>query len=129
MKLLFYSSLSIPTSSSIFSNFLPSSLTVTLGLVIGYVIAVDQNNAQSSDSVLIFAVLVGVGMCTSLTYGAFAQIVALVPDRYHYYFFMGTMCPFFIYIPLNVATGVCLYSLLHSNWLNWFSLSTDMDEV
>ncbi len=92
--------------------------------MIGYVIAVDQNNAQSSDSVLIFAVLVGVGMCTSLTYGAFAQIVALVPDRYHYYFFMGTMCPFFIYIPLNVATGVCLLSLLHLDWLNRFSLVT-----
>eukprot|EP00042_Codosiga_hollandica_P016326 m.41266 g.41266 ORF g.41266 m.41266 type:complete len:303 (+) comp46134_c0_seq7:539-1447(+) len=79
----------------------------------------------SSSSGLIYSTLLIVGLCTSLVYGAFAQIVALVPDRYHSYFFIGQMCPFFVLLPVNIATGnLCSVSMQPSDkqvltTINW----------
>eukprot|EP00042_Codosiga_hollandica_P043642 m.416254 g.416254 ORF g.416254 m.416254 type:complete len:552 (+) comp56611_c0_seq15:393-2048(+) len=85
----------------------------TVAVTLGFILALFKNPSLVPAVVPLYFTLVVVGICTSLTYGAFAQIVALVPERFHYYFFTGTMCPFFVYIPVNVATGnLCS---VHSN--------------
>ena len=85
------------------------SLTVmvaaTLVVVLTWVFELDASSHLRSSAALLFGTLVVVGICTSIAFSAVAQIVALLPERLHYFFFMGTMCPFFLYLPVNISVG------------------------
>ena len=70
-----------------------------------FVLLVDYYPDMRTNVVLLYAVQVVVGLCTSITFGSLAQIVALLPTKYHYFFFTGNMCPFFVFIPVNILTG------------------------
>ena len=80
-------------------------MTVTIGAVEFYVLFIHANQSDASSRPLLYVVQIVVGLCTSITFSAVASIVALLPDKFHYFFFMGTMCPFFVYLPVNVSTG------------------------
>ena len=76
-----------------------------------FVLYVHSHPADRTSHPLLFAVLVIVGLCTSVTFSSAASVIALLPDRFHYFFFMGTYCPFIVYLPLNVATGNLCYQI------------------
>ena len=78
---------------------------MTIGAVEFYVLFIHANQSDASSRPLLYVVQIVVGLCTSITFSAVASIVALLPDKFHYFFFMGTMCPFFVYLPVNVSTG------------------------
>ena len=78
---------------------------VTVGLIGFYFLYVHEHASERSNAVLLYSIQVVVGLCTSITFSSVASIIALLPDKFHYFFFMGTMCPFFIYLPVNVSTG------------------------
>eukprot|EP00042_Codosiga_hollandica_P016327 m.41287 g.41287 ORF g.41287 m.41287 type:complete len:459 (+) comp46134_c0_seq9:86-1462(+) len=109
------------------ANYVRIVFTTALTIIVteGYILLIDMHPSLSSSSGLIYSTLLIVGLCTSLVYGAFAQIVALVPDRYHSYFFIGQMCPFFVLLPVNIATGnLCSVSMQPSDkqvltTINW----------
>lgn len=80
---------------------------MTVGLILFYFFYTRDHEHMDSiaNKLMLYSIQVVIGLCTSITFSAVASIVALLPDKFHYFFFMGTMCPFFIYLPVNISTG------------------------
>eukprot|EP00054_Salpingoeca_dolichothecata_P026429 m.189042 g.189042 ORF g.189042 m.189042 type:complete len:513 (-) comp25652_c0_seq2:188-1726(-) len=53
----------------------------------------------------LYPVLVLLGVLTSIGFGSFNQVASLFSGPVYSAYFVGTMCPFFVFAPLNVGIG------------------------
>jgi len=54
---------------------------------------------------LIGPILVLIGVAASITWGSVTQITSCLPGKFQTYCFIGSMCPFLLYLPTNVLLG------------------------
>lgn len=58
-----------------------------------------------SSMALISPFLILLGAFASITWGSLAQITSCLPGRFQIYCFIGSMCPFGLYLPANIMLG------------------------
>lgn len=75
-------------------------LAILLYLLLG-----QQNREMLKSAPLLFSMLVLVGLTGGITFGSFTQILSMFPEKIHPFFFIGTMCPFIIFAPVNAGIG------------------------
>jgi hypothetical protein len=79
--------------------------TVSLGAMVALLVVCYYHPGFQSNTGFVYSLLAVVGVCVSITFGSFVQIVSLFPGHLQPFYYLGTYSPFFLFAPVNIAIG------------------------
>eukprot|EP00051_Salpingoeca_urceolata_P023195 m.390209 g.390209 ORF g.390209 m.390209 type:complete len:474 (+) comp20076_c0_seq1:241-1662(+) len=77
---------------------------VSIACLLVFVFLIDSDHRLGRSRALLYPSLVVLGLATSAMYGTTSQAAAII-RQHQPAFIVGTMCPFFFFLPINIGIG------------------------